>query len=139
MGVTNEKTKSYTCSMHPEVKSNRPGKCPKCGLGLEPSQKTVRIKTETFQLPSSLRNVDPKLIIQKLKVRRHIVDVSINLTNFTAEITFHDGLITSAELSKILKSKELLSPEPPFLSGKEALEIAQHKVDIEEAETENIL
>jgi hypothetical protein len=24
----------YTCSMHPEVKSDKPGKCPKCGMTL---------------------------------------------------------------------------------------------------------
>ncbi len=26
----------YTCPMHPEVKENAPGKCPKCGMTLEP-------------------------------------------------------------------------------------------------------
>ncbi|QNF31268.1 hypothetical protein HUW51_00500 (plasmid) [Adhaeribacter swui] len=26
---------TYTCSMHPEVTSNEPGKCPKCGMNLE--------------------------------------------------------------------------------------------------------
>ena len=26
--------KTYTCPMHPEVKSDRPGKCPKCGMTL---------------------------------------------------------------------------------------------------------
>jgi hypothetical protein len=26
----------YTCPMHPEVVSNRPGRCPKCGMKLEP-------------------------------------------------------------------------------------------------------
>jgi len=25
----------YTCSMHPEVISDKPGKCPKCGMNLE--------------------------------------------------------------------------------------------------------
>jgi hypothetical protein len=25
---------SYTCTMHPEVISNKPGKCPKCGMDL---------------------------------------------------------------------------------------------------------
>ena len=29
----------YTCPMHPEVRSNKPGKCPKCGMFLE------RVKT----------------------------------------------------------------------------------------------
>ncbi|SEN07554.1 hypothetical protein SAMN05192574_102376 [Mucilaginibacter gossypiicola] len=24
----------YTCTMHPEVLSNKPGKCPKCGMAL---------------------------------------------------------------------------------------------------------
>ena len=24
----------YTCSMHPEVKLDKPGKCPKCGMAL---------------------------------------------------------------------------------------------------------
>ena len=24
----------YTCPMHPEIKSNQPGKCPKCGMKL---------------------------------------------------------------------------------------------------------
>lgn len=34
-----EKT-MYTCSMHPEVKSDKPGKCPKCGMDL------VKVKKE---------------------------------------------------------------------------------------------
>ena len=27
-------TKTYTCSMHPEVISDKPGKCPNCGMEL---------------------------------------------------------------------------------------------------------
>ena len=26
----------YTCPMHPEVKSDKPGDCPKCGMRLQP-------------------------------------------------------------------------------------------------------
>jgi hypothetical protein len=29
----------YTCPMHPEVTSDKPGKCPKCGMTLEPKAK----------------------------------------------------------------------------------------------------
>jgi Cu+-exporting ATPase len=29
-------TTTYTCPMHPEVKSTHPGSCPKCGMALEP-------------------------------------------------------------------------------------------------------
>jgi Cu+-exporting ATPase len=31
----------YTCPMHPEVRSDRPGSCPKCGMALEPLQPTL--------------------------------------------------------------------------------------------------
>ncbi|MBA2525730.1 MAG: YHS domain-containing protein, partial [Pyrinomonadaceae bacterium] len=27
---------SYTCPMHPEVRQDKPGSCPKCGMSLEP-------------------------------------------------------------------------------------------------------
>ncbi|MBI5838203.1 MAG: hypothetical protein HZB25_13270 [Candidatus Eisenbacteria bacterium] len=30
-----QETFAYGCPMHPEVKSNKPGKCPKCGMFLE--------------------------------------------------------------------------------------------------------
>ncbi|MGB8953012.1 MAG: YHS domain-containing protein [Candidatus Aminicenantales bacterium] len=30
-----EKKEVYTCSMHPEEKSETPGKCPKCGMNME--------------------------------------------------------------------------------------------------------
>ncbi|HEV8150538.1 MAG TPA: heavy metal-binding domain-containing protein [Gemmatimonadales bacterium] len=28
---------TYTCPMHPEVKQQTPGKCPKCGMDLTPA------------------------------------------------------------------------------------------------------
>lgn len=28
----------YTCPMHPEVKQNKPGACPKCGMRLVPEK-----------------------------------------------------------------------------------------------------
>ena len=32
--MKHEKSTAYTCSMHSEVKSDKPGKCPKCGMNL---------------------------------------------------------------------------------------------------------
>lgn len=29
-----QKTVAYTCPMHPDIKSDKPGKCPKCGMDL---------------------------------------------------------------------------------------------------------
>ena len=35
-GNESEKSKGYTCPMHPEVRSEKPGACSKCGMALEP-------------------------------------------------------------------------------------------------------
>jgi len=29
-----EEKKAYTCPMHPEIRNEAPGKCPKCGMEL---------------------------------------------------------------------------------------------------------
>ena len=34
--ATQPKAPRYTCPMHPEVVSDKPGSCPKCGMALEP-------------------------------------------------------------------------------------------------------
>ena len=31
----------YTCPMHPEVRQNHPGACPKCGMALEPEMPSL--------------------------------------------------------------------------------------------------
>src|SRR5581483_11822729 len=36
----------YTCPMHPEVKNQGPGSCPKCGMALEPAEISLATKTE---------------------------------------------------------------------------------------------
>ena len=36
----------YTCPMHPEVRSEKPGACPKCGMALEPVAAAPAVKTE---------------------------------------------------------------------------------------------
>ena len=37
---------TYTCPMHPEVKQNHPGNCPKCGMSLEPKTVTAGTNDE---------------------------------------------------------------------------------------------
>lgn len=34
----------YTCPMHPEVKTDKPGTCPKCGMNLIPKKEDEEIK-----------------------------------------------------------------------------------------------
>ena len=38
----------YTCTMHPEVISDKPGKCPKCGMTLVKKEPTKK-KTDTIK------------------------------------------------------------------------------------------
>ena len=39
----------YTCPMHPDVTSDKPGKCPKCGMNLTASKKE-EMKKEVMKL-----------------------------------------------------------------------------------------
>ncbi|MEP6956641.1 MAG: heavy metal-binding domain-containing protein, partial [Chthoniobacterales bacterium] len=43
---------SYTCRMHPEVKSMKPGKCPKCGMTL--------VSKETVEKQKANDQAEPK-------------------------------------------------------------------------------
>jgi hypothetical protein len=40
--------KVYTCPMHPEVISNKPGKCPKCGMTLVEKRKEKHAMDSTM-------------------------------------------------------------------------------------------
>ena len=40
----------YTCSMHPQVIADKPGKCPICNMQLTPVNKKVSIKTDEIEL-----------------------------------------------------------------------------------------
>jgi Cu(I)/Ag(I) efflux system membrane fusion protein len=37
----------YTCTMHPEIHSDKPGKCPKCGMELVEREESVKDSTVT--------------------------------------------------------------------------------------------
>jgi hypothetical protein len=40
----------YTCTMHPEVISNKPGKCPKCGMTLVKKTATKKRPAEIMKM-----------------------------------------------------------------------------------------
>jgi NADH:ubiquinone oxidoreductase subunit 6 (subunit J) len=37
----------YTCPMHPEVRENQPGSCPKCGMNLLPTEETASASSQS--------------------------------------------------------------------------------------------
>ena len=53
---------SYDCSMHPEVVSDKPGKCPKCGMNLE---KKTNVKPEKEEQVVYYCSMHPEIISDK--------------------------------------------------------------------------
>jgi len=49
----NKKTQDfyYTCTMHPEIRSNQPGKCPKCGMTLVKKQAKKAVNSQPANMP----------------------------------------------------------------------------------------
>ncbi|UCG78083.1 MAG: heavy metal translocating P-type ATPase [Nitrospirota bacterium] len=48
---TSENNVDHTCPMHPEVKKEGPGSCPKCGMALEPVLPAASLKTTEWTCP----------------------------------------------------------------------------------------
>ena len=46
-----EEADKYTCPMHPEVVSDQPGNCPKCGMALEPARPAAKKKHVVYTCP----------------------------------------------------------------------------------------
>ncbi len=50
----------YTCPMHPEIKQNHPGDCPKCGMALEPiAVKVVNVNIYTCPMHPEVKQDHP--------------------------------------------------------------------------------
>jgi len=48
----------YTCPMHPEIRQNKPGSCPKCGMTLVPEKGTETTGEDKFY----------KLMLKKFRI-----------------------------------------------------------------------
>jgi len=81
----------YTCPMHPEVVSDEPGNCPKCGMALEPMQATGGDEEE-----------NPALVSM---TRRFWVSLALTLPVFVMEMAQHLG---GAALLKSLSPRTLV-------------------------------
>jgi len=63
--ATTEKVE-YTCVMHPEVISDKPGKCPKCGMALVP-KRTGQARAHLVEVSVGLRSEEQAEITAGLK------------------------------------------------------------------------
>ncbi len=88
------------------------------------------MKTITFALTDLLCCGDQQTLEQKLKINPHISDASVNFVTQTATISYHESMISEEEIKKIISNCDFQCQDLPILSGKEALKVAEHKLEM---------
>jgi multidrug efflux pump subunit AcrA (membrane-fusion protein) len=63
----------YTCLMHREVHADKPGKCPKCGMDLEPSKKTGPATVALQDVSIGVSNADKSEVTSGLSQGDEVV------------------------------------------------------------------
>ncbi len=62
-------TTSYTCPMHSEVTSRRPGKCPKCGMALRVAKNTVESPASPVPMNNTTASAtDKKGVVSSIRI-----------------------------------------------------------------------
>ena len=88
------------------------------------------MNTITFAITDLLCCGDDQALEQKLKLNPHISDASVNFVTQTATITYHEEMINEEELKKMVADCDFQCQDLPLLSGKEALKISEHKLEM---------
>jgi len=79
-------TKKFTCPMHPEIISDKPGKCPKCGMNLVEIEDDSQTQNDTESSNSSLkRNSSNGKVSFGGKTVRYDLYVKDTIVNFTGK------------------------------------------------------
>ncbi len=92
------------------------------------------MKTITFFIPDMNCDGDDKLLEQKLKVKRHIVEVKADLVKRILTITYHEKFTNVATLRKLIEDCDFHCEPLPLISSKDAFEIFEHKNQVAEEE-----
>lgn len=68
----------YTCPMHPEIREEKPGKCPKCGMKLVPEKKTE--KKAMVSAPLTFKTAKSTNKPRTVRYDLYVADTIVNFT-----------------------------------------------------------
>lgn len=138
----------WTCSMHPQIRSNRPGKCPICGMDLIPLKtETTANDTAAVYLTESaiqLANVATSIVSKQNPVKQlrlygkvqpdeRLVQNQVAQVNGRIEklmVNFTGETVRRGQLLAIVYSPDLVTTQQEFL---EAVQIRNEQPTIYEA------
>ncbi|MCZ4244094.1 multicopper oxidase domain-containing protein [Pedobacter punctiformis] len=104
---TNLQQVVYTCSMHPEVKSTKPGTCPKCGMALirekikanVPVENKQQVKTSSSSDSGSKNNTESRHIKSRtVRYDLYVKDTTVNFSGKPRMAMAINGLIPGPAL-----------------------------------------
>ncbi|WP_182870690.1 efflux RND transporter periplasmic adaptor subunit [Rhodopirellula sp. JC639] len=74
-GAANAKAEIWTCSMHPQIRRDGPGKCPICGMDLVPVKKSVG-GVRTISISSDVKDL---MKVETVPVARRYVTANVRM------------------------------------------------------------
>lgn len=88
------------------------------------------MKTVSFSISDLICCGDEQILTTKLKVNLHIVNAVVSLTNNLATVTYHEKYISEKQIKNLIADCGFHCAKTlPLLSSKEALSIAEHKME----------
>lgn len=106
----------YTCPMHPEVKSDKPGKCPKCGMNLEKKMKHAE------HMEKKCREKTCCFMVDFMKDKEVEVSVKNSKKGVTIQISSDDKEVVAKIQEMAAKMKEMHEKEGESCEMKEECE-----------------
>ena len=107
---------SYTCPMHPEIRQNHPGPCPKCGMALEsvaPSQPVSKTEYVCPMHPQIVRSEPGNCPICGMTLEPRVVSAGDQASPELADMTRRFWIATALTIPLILiEMSDMITGQP---------------------------